>query len=102
MQDFLLKKIILAQVGSISIMEELQKTNSRLEQEIEVLRRSAQFSMGATSLTSVIEAQERKIKALELAQNVSILYIPPKTYFKISVQSVWYFYGILGLQKQTL
>lgn len=72
---FLNEKIISAQVGSISMIEELQKTNSRLEQEIEVLRRSAQFSMGTTSLTSVIEAQERKIKALELAQNVSISYL---------------------------
>lgn len=56
------------------MIEELQKTNSRLEQEIEVLRRSAEFSMGATSLTSVIEAQERRINALGLAQKVGFLW----------------------------
>lgn len=73
MHAYLLCKIISAQVGSIAMLEELQKVNSRLEQEVEVLRKSAHFSMGATSLTSVIEAQERKIKALELAQKVGVL-----------------------------
>lgn len=56
----------------MSLIEELHKANHRLEEEIRILRLSAELPMGATSLNNVIEAQERKIKALEIARKVSV------------------------------
>lgn len=67
---YMLCENVVAQTASMSLIEELQKTNSRLEDEVKVLRNSVELSTGATSLTDVIEAQERKIKVLEVAQQV--------------------------------
>lgn len=56
----------------MSLIEELQKTNSRLEEEVKVLHDRLELTAGATSLTNVIEAQERKIKTLKIAQKVQL------------------------------
>ncbi len=61
----------LAHTASMSLIEELQKTNQLQEEEIRILRLSSQLPPGGTSLASVIEAQDRKIKALEIAQKVN-------------------------------
>ncbi|XP_065202598.1 centrosomal protein of 290 kDa-like isoform X2 [Planococcus citri] len=55
------------QSSNLPLIEELQKNNSRLEEELRILRKTCEIS-GSGSLTDVIEAQDRKIMALELAQ----------------------------------
>nr|XP_018913037.1 PREDICTED: centrosomal protein of 290 kDa-like [Bemisia tabaci] len=48
-----------------SLIEELQRENKRLEEELSLLRKTFNLTTGSTSLVSVIEAQDRKIKSLE-------------------------------------
>lgn len=58
-----------------ALVEELEKDRLRLQEELRAVRKSSELAAGSTSLTDVIEAQERRIAALQLAQKVSCVII---------------------------
>lgn len=69
---------VICLVPSISknnLVDDLERDRAKLQEELRSLRMSTQSkSPSDSSLTDVIEAQERKIVTLKVAQKVSWLY----------------------------
>lgn len=60
----------LGTVVTQSLVEELEKDRTRLQEELRAVRKSSELVAGSSSLSQVVEAQERRITALVLAQKV--------------------------------
>lgn len=61
-------------VSKNNLVDDLERDRAKLQEELRSLRMSSQSkSLSDSSLTDVIEAQERKIVTLKVAQKVSWL-----------------------------
>lgn len=66
---------IVPSISKNNLVDDLERDRAKLQEELKSLRMSSQSkSPSDSSLTDVIEAQERKIVTLKVAQKVSWLW----------------------------